>query len=429
MPIRRLRRVGTGFDTGASALTSHAAVTDLTPTYRFAPAFQAPTGSAIRELFKYLSLPGMISFAGGYPATAFFDQPHLAAAAERALRESAVDCLQYAATDGLPLLREQLAGLMGRRGAAVAVDDLMVTTGSQQGLDLLVKVLLSPGERVLVECPTYPAALQAFRLAGLQVDSAVTDGDGLDTDSLAEQLARQPRGSLRLLYCVPTFANPTGACLPLERRLALLALAVEHDFLIVEDDPYGALRFAGQEVPSLLALAPQVDGASGRVVHLSSLSKVVAPGLRIGWLIAPAPIRQRCVIAKQTVDLCTAPWAQQIAALYLADGALERALPALARGYGEKCARMLAGLEGLSDVVQVSPPQGGMFIWGRCRGGVDASVLLQRAIEERVMFVPGSPFYAAHPDASSLRLSFAAPSLEQIDEGLLRLGRAAGRLL
>lgn len=399
-------------------------MTDL--TYRFAPAFQAPTGSAIRELFKYLSLPGMISFAGGYPATSFFDQPNLAAAAERALRDSPVDCLQYAATDGLPLLREQLAALMARRGAPVAVDELMVTTGSQQGLDLLIKVLLSPGERVLVERPTYPAALQAFRLAGLEVHSAATDAQGLDTARLAEQLATQPKGSIRLLYCVPTFANPTGACLPLERRLALLQLAAEHDFLIIEDDPYGALRFAGEAVPSLLALAAQVDGAAGRVVHLSSLSKVVAPGLRIGWLIAPAPIRQRCVIAKQTVDLCTAPWAQQIAALYLADGALERALPGLAQGYGEKCARMLAGLEGLQDVLEVSPPQGGMFIWGRCRSGVDATQLLQRAIEQRVMFVPGSAFFAEGADASSLRLSFAAPSLEQIDEGLVRLGRSFG---
>ncbi|WP_416425941.1 PLP-dependent aminotransferase family protein [Pseudomonas sp. App30] len=399
-------------------------MTDL--TYRFAPAFQAPTGSAIRELFKYLSLPGMISFAGGYPATSFFDQPNLAAAAERALRDSPVDCLQYAATDGLPLLREQLAALMARRGAPVAVDELMVTTGSQQGLDLLIKVLLSPGERVLVERPTYPAALQAFRLAGLEVDSAATDAQGLDTARLAEQLATQPKGSIRLLYCVPTFANPTGACLPLERRLALLQLAAEHDFLIIEDDPYGALRFAGEAVPSLLALAAQVDGAAGRVVHLSSLSKVVAPGLRIGWLIAPAPIRQRCVIAKQTVDLCTAPWAQQIAALYLADGALERALPGLAQGYGDKCARMLAGLEGLQDVLEVSPPQGGMFIWGRCRSGVDATQLLQRAIEQRVMFVPGSAFFAEGADASSLRLSFAAPSLEQIDEGLVRLGRSFG---
>ncbi len=399
-------------------------MTDL--TYRFAPAFQAPSGSAIRELFKYLSLPGMISFAGGYPAPSFFDQPNLAAAAERALRESPVDCLQYAATDGLPLLREQLVALMARRGAQVPVDELMVTTGSQQGLDLLIKVLLSPGERVLVERPTYPAALQAFRLSGLQVHSADTDAHGLDTARLAEQLAALPRGSIRLLYCVPTFANPTGACLPLERRLALLALAAEHDFLIVEDDPYGALRFAGQEVPSLLALAAQVEGAAGRVIHLSSLSKVVAPGLRIGWLIAPVPVRQRCVIAKQTVDLCTAPWAQQIAALYLADGALERALPGLVQGYGDKCARMLTGLLALADKLEVAPPQGGMFIWGRCREGVNAGALLERAIEQRVMFVPGSPFYAQGPDTSSLRLSFAAPSLEQIDEGLVRLGRAFG---
>ncbi|MDE1164034.1 MAG: PLP-dependent aminotransferase family protein [Pseudomonas sp.] len=399
---------------------------DLTPTYRFAPAFQAPTGSAIRELFKYLAQPGMISFAGGYPATGFFDQANLQLAADRALRESPVDCLQYAATEGLPLLREQLTALMARRGAQVDVADLLVTTGSQQGLDLLIKVLLSPGDQVLVERPTYPAALQALRLAGMQVHSAATDAQGLDTDALAERLAGLAHGAIRLLYCVPTFANPTGACLSLERRLALLALAARHDFLIIEDDPYGALRFAGSELPSLLALSEQVEGARGRVVHLSSLSKVVAPGLRIGWLIAPPAVFTRCVIAKQTVDLCTSPWAQRIGALYLQEGALERALPGLAQGYGAKCQRMLEGLSGLQEVLEVSPPAGGMFIWGRCRHGVDAATLLQRAIKQNVLFVPGSAFYAQEADASSIRLSFAAPSLEQIDEGLLRLGRAFG---
>lgn len=194
--------------------------------YRFTPAFENPTGSAIRELFKYLSVPGMISFAGGYPASAFFDESGLREAAEQAMREAPLDCLQYAATEGLPALLEQLVSLMARRGVAVGADELIVTTGSQQGFDLLLKVLLAPGSSVLVECPTYPAALQALRLAGAQVLSAATDADGLDTDALAQQLAGRARGDVAMLYCVPTFANPTGACLPLARRLALLKLAV-----------------------------------------------------------------------------------------------------------------------------------------------------------------------------------------------------------
>lgn len=247
---------------------------------------------------------------------------------------------------------------------------------------------------------------------------------GLDTDALAQQLAGRARGDVAMVYCVPTFANPTGACLPLARRLALLKLAVAHDFLVVEDDPYGALRFAGEEVPSLLALSRQVEGAEGRVIHLSSLSKVLAPGLRVGWMVAPAAVRQRCLVAKQTVDLCTSPWAQRIAANYLAAGALERALPGLAQGYREKCERMLAGLQSLAEYLQVSAPAGGMFVWGRCLHGLDAKALLPRAIEQKVLFVPGSAFYGQDPDPSSIRLSFAAPGLADIDEGLHRLRQA-----
>jgi 2-aminoadipate transaminase len=398
------------------------------PDYRFAPAFQAPSGSVIRELFKYLSLPGMISFAGGYPAAEFFDRQALAEASARAFAEAPLDCLQYAATEGLPALREQLAHLMARRGASVAMDDVLVTTGSQQGLDLLIKVLLQPGDCVLVERPGYPAALQALRMAGARVLGAATDSDGLDTALLETQLQALPPGSVRLLYCVPTFANPTGACLSLARRQHLLELAARHQLLIVEDDPYGALRFVGDELPSLLALSSQVAGAEGRVVHLSSLSKVIAPGLRLGWMVAPAAIGQRCRIAKQTVDLCTSPWAQRIAAEYLGSGALETALPGLVAGYREKCQRMLDGLAGLDDYLEMAPPQGGMFVWGRCRQGVDAQALLEQAIEQRVLFVPGTAFYADAADPASLRLSFAAPGLPQIDQGLARLRTAFERV-
>lgn len=397
---------------------------DQAPDYRFTPAFANPSGSAIRELFKYLAQPGMISFAGGYPAAELFDQPALRQASEQALRDAPLDCLQYGATEGLLALREQLVELMARRGVSTTTDDLLVTTGSQQGFDLLIRVLLQPGDTVLVERPTYPAAVQALRLAGMNMLSAATDVHGLDTEALAAQLADRPRGSIRLLYCVPTFANPTGACLPVARRLQLLRLAVQHDFLVVEDDPYGALRFHGEAVPSLLQLSTQVPGAVGRVIHLSSLSKVVAPGLRVGWMIAPPAVRQRCIIAKQTSDLCTSPWTQRIAANYLASGALDRALPRLVAGYREKCQAMLSGLRALDGYLEVSPPMGGMFVWGRCRDGVDAQAVLHRAIEANVLFVPGSAFYADRPDTSSIRLSFAAPDVAAIEEGLQRLRRA-----
>lgn len=397
---------------------------DLAPDYRFTPAFANPTGSAIRELFKYLAQPGIISFAGGYPAAEFFDQQALQLASEQALRDTPLDCLQYGATEGLLALREQLVALMAQRGVGIGVDDLLVTTGSQQGFDLLIKVLLAPGDTVLVERPTYPAAVQALRLAGMRMLSAATDEQGLDTVALAAQLADLPPGAIRLLYCVPTFANPTGACLPLARRVQLLELAVRHDFLLVEDDPYGALRFGGEAVASLLELSLQVPGAAGRVIHLSSLSKIVAPGLRVGWMIAPAAVRQRCLIAKQTSDLCTSPWTQRIAANYLASGALAAALPRLVAGYRAKCEAMLQGLQGMNEFLQVAPPAGGMFVWGHLVGGVDAQAVLQRAIEQNVLFVPGAAFYADAADLSSIRLSFAAPGVAAIAEGLERLRRA-----
>lgn len=393
-----------------------------TPQYRFNPAFQAPAGSAIRELFKYLSVPGMISFAGGYPAPALFDAAGLAEASAQAMSEP-TSALQYGASEGSPVLREQLAALMARRGTPVGAGELMVTTGSQQGLDLLIRVLLSPGDRVLVERPTYPAALQAFRLAGCELSCIASDGEGLDVGALGAYLAEAPRPA-RLLYCVPDFANPTGACLPRTRRLELLALAARHDLLIVEDDPYGALRFSGEPQASLLALSAEVEGARGRVVQLSSLSKIVAPGLRVGWMVAPAPIRQRCIIAKQTADLCTSSIDQQIAATYLASGALERHLPKLRQGYAEKCRRMLDGVMALGGQLEVVAPAGGMFVWGRLAKGRDAQALFERAVGQGVMFVPGRAFYGEQADPASLRLSFAAPGLDDIDEGLRRLGRA-----
>jgi 2-aminoadipate transaminase len=395
------------------------------PQYRFNTAFEAPGGSAIRELFKYLARPGMISFAGGYPAPALFDAQGLADASAVAMREPA-SSLQYGATEGTPALRTELAALMARRGAPVAAEDLVVTTGSQQGLDLLIRVLLSPGDHVLVERPTYPAALQAFRLAGCAVTSVLSDAQGLNTHALSEQLGAALPGQFRLLYCVPDFANPTGACLPTVRRLDLLALAVRHDLLLIEDDPYGALRFTGEPVASLLALSAQVPGAQGRVVYLSSLSKIVAPGLRVGWMVAPGPVRQRCVIAKQTTDLCTSPISQQIAACYLASGALERHLPRLLEGYAEKCKCLLEGIARLGGRLEVQAPAGGMFVWGRLADGSDAQALFDRAIEQNVMFVPGRAFYAEGADPASLRLSFAAPGLAHIEEGVRRLAKALG---
>ncbi|KVD17425.1 PLP-dependent aminotransferase family protein [Burkholderia ubonensis] len=396
--------------------------------YAFTTPFQHPAGSPIRELFKYLGEPGMISFAGGYPASDLFDVDGLNAAAARAYAQP-TRCLQYGPTDGLAELKHELLALMSRRGVACTPAELVVTTGSQQGLDLLLRVMVAPGDVVLTEQPAYPATLQALRLQQARIVTIPVDGDGLDADRLDALLASGTIAQPKLLYTVPTFANPTGATLARERRLKLLRLAVRHRFLIVEDDPYADLRFAGEALPSMLALADEVDGARDWIVHFASLSKIVAPGLRVGWTIAPAEIARRCVIAKQTVDLCSAPWTQAIAAEYLADGALERHLPRITDAYKRKCAAMCDALrDGLGDAIEFHRPEGGMFVWARI-GAVSSARLLQHAIANKIVFVPGNAFFADNVDDASLRLSYAAPDVDAIREGVARLARAYGAAL
>ncbi|KVK78753.1 2-aminoadipate aminotransferase [Burkholderia ubonensis] len=396
--------------------------------YAFTTPFQHPAGSPIRELFKYLGEPGMISFAGGYPASELFDVDGLNAAAARAYAQP-TRCLQYGPTDGLAELKQQLIALMARRSVTCTPAELVVTTGSQQGLDLLLRVMVAPRDVVLAEQPAYPATLQALRLQQARIVTIPVDGDGLDVDRLDALLAAGTIAQPKLLYTVPTFANPTGATLARERRLKLLRLAVRHRFLIVEDDPYADLRFAGEALPSMLALADEVDGARDWIVHFASLSKIVAPGLRVGWTIAPAEIARRCVIAKQTVDLCSAPWTQAIAAEYLADGALERHLPRITDAYKRKCAAMCDALrDGLGDAIEFHRPEGGMFVWARI-GAVSSAQLLQHAIANKIVFVPGNAFFADNVDDASLRLSYAAPDVDAIREGVARLARAYGAAL
>ena len=396
--------------------------------FTFNPAFEAPTGSPIRELFKYLAQPGMISFAGGYSASDLFDRDGLAAAAARALQQTAL-CLQYGPTDGIAVLKEQLACLMTRRGSPCAPQDLLVTTGSQQGFDLLLRVMVAPGDVVLVEQPAYPATLQALKLQQADVVTVPVDQHGLDVAALTALLeAGTLRAAPRLLYTVPTFANPTGATLSLERRMALLELAARYRFLIVEDDPYGDLRFSEAALPSLRALSERVPGSRDWVIHFSRLSKIIAPGLRVGWMVAHAEILRRCVVAKQTVDLCSSPWTQAIAAEYLASGALERHLPRIVDAYAVKCRALCDALEThLPEQIAFHRPAGGMFVWARLTAEQNASDYLRVCIEQNVMFVPGVAFYKDNIDAAALRLSFAAPGVADIETGVRRMKLALER--
>ncbi|MEX3968373.1 PLP-dependent aminotransferase family protein [Paraburkholderia sp. EG286B] len=394
--------------------------------YSFTAPFVNPTGSPIRELFKYLGEPGMISFAGGYPAADLFDVEGLQCATERAW-SAPTKCLQYGPTDGVPELKEEIVALMRRRGAACSSAELVVTTGSQQSFDLLLRVLVAPGDTVLTEQPAYPATVQALLLQQADVVTVPVDAHGIDTDRLAALLNSGTVRAPKLLYTVPTFANPTGATLTLARRLALLELAVKHRFVIVEDEPYAELRFCGEAVPSLLALSEQVPTSRNWLVYFGSLSKVIAPGLRVGWTVAPIEIARRCTVAKQTVDLCSSPFTQAIAAAYLAQGSLDSHLPRIVAAYRDKCETLCDEMDRILDgAIEFHRPQGGMFVWGRCKTG-SSSTLLTQAIAQKVLFVPGRAFYADDADDSTMRMSFTAPTTADIKEGVQRLSTAMER--
>lgn len=401
----------------------------MTVAYPFVPALREPEGSPIRELFKYLSDPEMISFAGGYPSAALFDAQGIGAASAQALRERSAECLQYGATEGTPALRRALAALMAERGAVVAPEALLVTSGSQQGFDFLVRVLVEPGSVVLVEEPTYSATLQALRLAGADVRGVPCDHDGMDVDALEAMLA-DPSVRPRMIYTVPTFANPTGATLSPARRLRLLELVARHRVVLVEDDPYGALSFDGAPPASLLALCEQVSDARPWLVHLASLSKTLAPGLRLGWMVAAPEIVRRAVIAKQVSDLCTPPWLQLTGASYLEAGRLPAQVEREVAVYRDKRDRLSQALrQAFGARIRFAEPAGGMFLWASVEGIDDAAALLPHAIAEKVLFVPGAGFYAQRRARPAFRLSFASADPAQIGEGVARLARAVDRAI
>lgn len=402
---------------------------------QFADRLDNVETSAIRELFKLLGKPGIISFAGGFPDPAMFDVDGIREAVNTALATEPGGALQYGATEGYQPLREQLAAFMQSKGCqGVAPEDLIVTTGSQQALDLLGKMLINPGDKVIVEGPTFLATIQCFRLYGAELISAPIDGDGVQTDALEALIAEhQPK----FVYLIPTFGNPSGAMLSLERRKQVLAMAVKHNTLIVEDDPYGDLYFGEAPPPSLLALSASLPGSRERLVHCGSLSKVLSPGLRVGWMIAPPKLLANATMCKQFSDAHTSTFAQATAAQYLKAGRMPATLARVRKVYAERASAMCTALKReLGDAIEFVPPQGGLFVWARLTGkGRDASIeggqsvsdgneFAKRAIEQGVAFVPGAPFYCANPDHSTLRLSFATADLAKIEEGVGRLGRA-----
>ena len=394
---------------------------------QFATRLDNVETSAIRELFKLLGKPGIISFAGGFPDSAMFDVDGIREAANKALAEEPGAALQYGATEGYNPLREQLAAFMASKGVkGLQPDGLIVTTGSQQALDLLGKTLINPGDKVIVEGPTFLATIQCFRLYGAEVITAPIDGQGVQTDKLEALMAEH---SPKFVYLIPTFGNPSGALLSLERRKKVLELAVKYQTLVVEDDPYGDLYFGDAPPPSIYALSDSVPGSRELLAHCGSMSKVLSPGLRVGWMIAPPELLAHATMCKQFSDAHTSTFAQATAAQYLKAGRMPATLDKVRKVYGERARVMGDALRrGLGDAIEFVQPQGGLFVWARLTGAGgkvnNGNELAKRAIEQGVAFVPGAPFYATNPDLSTLRLSFATADVGKIEEGVGRLGKA-----
>lgn len=394
----------------------------------FARRLDNVEASAIREVFKLLGKPGLISFAGGFPDSTMFDVEGLKQAAAEALGSDPGAALQYGATEGYAGLREQLVALMAARQiSGLRPEDLIVTTGSQQALDLLGKILINPGDKVIVEAPTFLAAIQAFRLYGADVICAPVDEDGVRVDVL-EQLIIEHKPSL--VYLIPTFGNPSGMTLSLERRRKVVELAARHQTLIVEDDPYGELYFGEAPPPmSILAASAGNEAARAHLAYCGSLSKTLSPGLRLGWMVAPADVLSRAAMCKQFSDANSSTFAQVTAARYLASGRMGPGLVRARAAYAERAQAMGDALTSeLGERFRFTRPRGGLFYWGRLTGAggslASAAELLKRSVEKGVAFVPGAPFYARDPDPAALRLSFAMTRPDSIRDGIGRLASA-----
>lgn len=367
------------------------------------------TSSAIREILKVTEQPDVISFAGGLPAPSTFPAERMREAADRVLRDAPAAALQYSATEGFLPLREWIA-----ERHRVRTGQVLITTGSQQALDLLGKVLIDPASRVLVETPTYLGALQSFSLHEPNYVQVPSDESGLVPEALTPELT----AGARLLYAQPNFQNPTGRRLPVERRRALAAFAQSSPFPVIEDDPYGALNYRGEPLPTMLSMAPD------HIVHLGSFSKVLAPGLRIGYLIAPESLHFKLVQAKQATDLHTPSLTQRIAHEVIRDGFLDEHVPGIRALYASQCDAMLDALaRHMPAGVSWNRPEGGMFVWVQLPASIDSMALLEAAIVQNVAFVPGAPFFANDAQANTLRLSFVTVPPEQIEQGVARLGK------
>jgi DNA-binding transcriptional MocR family regulator len=386
---------------------------------RYASRAAGMTGSEIRALFSVLERPEIISLAGGNTDTSIVAH-RLGECVEAVLARDTAAALGYGGADGHSLLREQLVGLMEKQNIHADPHQVLVTSGAQQGLEFMAKIFCDPGDLILTEAPTYVGALDAFSSLQAEMRTVATDEDGLIPEALEETMAALANENRRakFLYLVPTFQNPSGITVTAERRLRIIDICRTHDLLIVEDDPYAEIRFEGSPVPAFRSIT------SEGIIYLGTLSKVISPGMRTGWVLAPEPIRERLELAKGAADLCSSPFTQLVSAEYLASGHVDEDLEIVRKTYKERRDTMLDALdEHFPQGTIARPPEGGLFLWVTLPEPLDAKAMHARALEGGVAYVPGTAFY---PDKRagrrSMRLNFSYPSVSDIEEGIRRLG-------
>lgn len=392
--------------------------------HRFAQRTQRMGSSAIRELLKLTEQPDIISFGGGMPAPEVFPTEEFREACNQVLMNFGAQALQYGPSEGYRPLRELIVRNSERYGIDVTPDNVLITSGSQQALDLLGKILINRGDRVLVESPTYLGALQAWSAYGAEYVTVPMDEHGMITDALEDALRSGPK----FIYVLPNFQNPTGVTLSESRRMKVIELADRYGVPIVEDDPYGQLRYEGDHLPSVVVLDGQMRDSGaiyrGNVIYLSTFSKTLAPGIRLAWVIAPPEVIRKLVQAKQGADLHTATFNQLVAYEVAKDGFLDRHVKTIRQVYGERRDVMLAAMDAyFPPGVDWTHPAGGLFLWGTLPEDLNAADVLKVAIEQKVAFVPGAPFYPTGGGHNTMRINFSYATPEKIREGISRLGR------
>ncbi|EOH93757.1 PLP-dependent aminotransferase family protein [Enterococcus pallens] len=391
--------------------------------YHYSTKVPTSDTDAVGDLLRVAANPEIISFAGGLPAPELFPVEKIQAAANQVFQEKGMTALQYGSSKGIPELRAIIVERLKQDGITVDEEQIMISTGSQQVLDLTSKMFINEGDTVIVEKPTYLCALDVFKSYGANLVSVEMDEEGMKLDMLEEALLANP--NTKMIYTIPTFQNPTGRTLSLERRKKLAQLAVEYDVLVLEDNPYGAVRFEGTPLPAVRSFDD-----TGHVIYTSTFSKILAPGLRLGWVVAPLELINKYTIMKQSVDLHSDNLAQFIVASFFENNDIDKHIAKITGLYKERKDLMMNAIKKyFPETVTCSQPEGGMFIWIEVPGITNTQELFDRCIQNNVAFVPGEPFYCDEIVPGTFRLNYSNMPEEQIEIGMKRLAQAINEVL